>query len=764
MSHDRELTLHDYERLFYRRKNIFFFIVLGTVLCAGFFNEVMPPEYEAAAVVDVGAAPGTRSVNQDRQAWFEAEVKALQSAAVLKQTAERMGWIKSGAAEIELRPFVEKLRRVMKVEPTAKMSNYVRLSALARTPREAGEIVDSVVLAYIGDRKLKMAEAVKAAGADLAAGEERLHRAEENLRSYTEKSWMVGTRPYLVNRLVVLRSEEETLSKLYTGRHPKVEKIKREITQTEKLLAQLPQQELGYQRLLSETQARQADRDGLAKRRGDAVRAEAVEATAVFVDQQTEVSKDPVSPRKLLNLTIAVFLGLMLGIAAVLIMESMDVSLSTVEDIEKYLTLPVLAVVMHIASPDQETAQKSGASWKKLFKRKNFVEEAREKLAFYHPPKSAFMEPYHALMANLKPLRGPDSRPGAVIIFTSAARAEGKTLTSINSAFIAAQSGLKTLFVDGDIRCPMVHKLLSVPFKSGLADCLTGGCRLEDAVISLSHLIKNAGIAPLYRDVPRGIENLCFLSSGVSSSNPADILTSEHIRTFLKEARIHYDLVVMDTPPLLPCADALLLGPHTDGVIMVLKAGYASELMVKRAKDQLVQSGAKILGVILNDVRARMMEPDYAQSYYYQYSAPDTAGEKSSGTGAGRQKIPHRILIVDDEALVRKLLNRIVKETFPDADIYEAEDGVDAVHKIADLSPALVILDICLPMVNGLQVCNIARRGGRFGGAKILAVTGIDTAETSIKATEVGADDFLGKPFEIREVKEKLIKLLPPAG
>ncbi len=120
-----------------------------------------------------------------------------------------------------------------------------------------------------------------------------------------------------------------------------------------------------------------------------------------------------------------------------------------------------------------------------------------------------------------------------------------------------------------------------------------------------------------------------------------------------------------------------------------------------------------------------------------------------------------RILIVDDEAEVRRFVRRVVSKKFAGAEIHEAEDGFSAGHKVATLSPALVVLDVQLPGVNGINVCESIRADKNLRGVKILAISGYGVEETRKAILDAGADDFLAKPFTSDDLTERLAKLLP---
>lgn len=122
---------------------------------------------------------------------------------------------------------------------------------------------------------------------------------------------------------------------------------------------------------------------------------------------------------------------------------------------------------------------------------------------------------------------------------------------------------------------------------------------------------------------------------------------------------------------------------------------------------------------------------------------------------------PLRILIVDDEPQVRRLVTRILRKHYPEAEVHEAEDGFEAGHKTTYLLPRLVLLDLRLPGINGVKVCRMIRQQEHLKGTKILAMSGHNISESRQEVLQAGADDFIGKPFETVEMEMKLAKLLP---
>ena len=182
------------------------------------------------------------------------------------------------------------------------------------------------------------------------------------------------------------------------------------------------------------------------------------------------------------------------------------------------------------------------------------------------------------------------------IALTSCTPNEGKSTTIANLAVVLTQAGKSVLLIDCDMRNPTVHKNFNLSNKVGLSSCISMGTALSDAVQKTS------------------IEGLYALTGGVIPPNPSELLGSERMRELLQEAREIYDYVLIDLPPVLPVADALILGAMVDGVVMVIDSGEVKVDMARDVKKQLQHAGANILGVVLNKVRSE--HHGYGYGYY----------------------------------------------------------------------------------------------------------------------------------------------------
>jgi exopolysaccharide/PEP-CTERM locus tyrosine autokinase len=188
------------------------------------------------------------------------------------------------------------------------------------------------------------------------------------------------------------------------------------------------------------------------------------------------------------------------------------------------------------------------------------------------------------------------------IMITSAIDSEGKSLTAINLAITLAQEiDHSILLIDSDLRKPTIHEYLGVEYKYGLSDYLTKDIEVSEILIKT------------------GIGKLVLLPAGQTVKNPVELLSSEKMKALIKELKQRYmdRYVIIDTPPILPFADAIALGSFVDGIVFVIKEGYAQKKSIEEALNLI--KNFNILGVVFNDVSTANLDGHYSRYYYYRY-------------------------------------------------------------------------------------------------------------------------------------------------
>lgn len=333
----------------------------------------------------------------------------------------------------------------------------------------------------------------------------------------------------------------------------------------------------------------------------------------------------PFRPSLRENLAMGLGLGLMLGLGAVVLIEYMDRTIKTPEEVERRLALPNLAVI-----PDVSAAGRSGRSGGYGYgygygygarKRRGGLRSVMDRkegtsapdhieLVPHDRPRLSVSEAYRGLRTALLLSSADELR---VVAITSAGSGEGKTATSTNLAVVMAQLGRRVLLIDGDLRKPRLHEVFGVSNRTGLVNILAGG---EDP--------NRVTVAPA--EVP----NLHLVPSGPAPPNPSELLASDRMRDLLRRARSQFDFVILDTPPVLAVTDATVIGSHSDGVVLCLRAGKVLREDARTCRDRLLMNDVKILGTVLN----RHKETTGAGRKYYYYEAYAAEAEQEPGSAA----------------------------------------------------------------------------------------------------------------------------------
>lgn len=223
----------------------------------------------------------------------------------------------------------------------------------------------------------------------------------------------------------------------------------------------------------------------------------------------------------------------------------------------------------------------------------------------HHDPSAVASEAYRVLRTNLQFL-GLDE-PVRTMLITSATPGEGKSTTIANLAVAFAQTGARVCLVDADLRRPTIAKSFGLENWSGLTTALIGQAPLEECLRSAA-------------DVP----GLAIMTSGPIPPNPAELLGSARMSALLEQLQERYDMVLIDSPPVLAVTDAAVLAPKVAGVVMVVRANAVDYRQVGRAKEALEAVKARVLGVVLSAV-----QPEGREGYYYYYYHSEEASSRS---------------------------------------------------------------------------------------------------------------------------------------
>ncbi|MBI4677723.1 MAG: polysaccharide biosynthesis tyrosine autokinase [Elusimicrobia bacterium] len=601
---DIEPSLHDYWRIVKKRKWLVVFIASVTAVGGFVYTEMQTPLYRTQGMVKYeppgGRVLGVDTANWDQFTALKTQVRMLNSGDMAGRVSQRVGKrVKFDAAEV-------------------KDSNLVTIAANSRSAAEAADIVNAAMDIYAESDLEERSQASRKSLEDIvsrrAEVEASLNDLEEKRRDYMESHPGSGTGMggALSSTLLDLDARRKELLKRFTPEHPEVAALDQRIESARAKLAQVPGLDLELERLSRDVKVNEELYITLSKQMEETRVALFAIPAFVTIVSRAAVPEKPFYPNRKTNNMLGCLLGVLLGLLAVFMLESLDISISTIEDIERVVGVPVLAVIPHLGTERKWDALKA-----KLLRRERYpIDAFRSLLLFHQSTKSPTIEAYHSLRSAIS-AQQPD-RDHWALAFTSTGVAEGKTLTAVNFCLAAVHAGLKVLLIGSDIRRPVVHRVFGIPKQPGLMEVLTGGADWRDVQRGTVDFLM--GEIDLDRLLTfSGIDNFKVMTSwAASSADIVNIFSSPLLPKFIEEVRPHFDLTVFDCPPVLLFVDAVLIGEHCDGVVMVYQSGKMARQALKRAKDQLTASNVKILGVTLNDMQSSEMGPAY--SYYYGYS------------------------------------------------------------------------------------------------------------------------------------------------
>jgi capsular exopolysaccharide synthesis family protein len=309
---------------------------------------------------------------------------------------------------------------------------------------------------------------------------------------------------------------------------------------------------------------------------------------------------------------IAFMLSLIAGIGLAFLLDFLDDTVNSMEDVDRYIHLPALALIPASKSEKKGLLPLPGGTAP--------APAAANALALVDDARSPIAESYRHLRTSL--LLSSAGQPPKTILVTSSQPSEGKTTTAINTAVMLAQTGAEVLIIDCDLRRPRLHAHFELSNSAGLTNWLSGERDVD-------RLIQQ------YEKLP----NLKLLTSGPVPPNPAELLGSDEMRKLLSVLSERFAHIIIDSPPAISFTDASILSTMVDGVMLIVHGGKSSRAVVRRAKQQLLDVGAHIFGVVLNNVKLESQQDYYYAGYYgygyysSYYSDPDDE-KADDATGA----------------------------------------------------------------------------------------------------------------------------------
>lgn len=330
-----------------------------------------------------------------------------------------------------------------------------------------------------------------------------------------------------------------------------------------------------------------------------------LQVNTVRILREAQVPTVPVGPKRMKIILLAAFGALVATSGFIVLIDRLDDTIKTQDDVEKFVQLPFLGLIPAVKDKS--------------------VKDVHQKAFWVHyNPLSEVAESLRMIKVGINFSGAPGSLKALLV--TSSVPAEGKSMFSSNLAASFVRDSEKVLLVDGDIRHPTVHLVMNANNLNGLTNYLTSN-------IDFSEVVQQTVIP-----------GLDMVAAGPLSPNPMELLSSYRMENFLREARSKYDRVIIDSPPVTGLADSLVIGAKTDGTVLLIDARRVSRNIVKKVKHRLLETGMKVLGVVLNRIDLQRDEPSYRYytytSRYYGKKAPSLDGkdvpprQKDSSKGA----------------------------------------------------------------------------------------------------------------------------------
>lgn len=383
----------------------------------------------------------------------------------------------------------------------------------------------------------------------------------------------------------------------------KVTSLENELAKYNEEMSILPDTEIELARLERDYQLNEKIYSMLITKYEDAKIAEKSKIGNIRFVEEAVAATIPIKPNEKMNLLIGLVLGLGMGVGLVLLLHSLDTKIRTLDDVRKFISIPVMGTIPHIETPTQDLEQinkRLNNSDSNQSEMQEIVSKMRNKIITSYAPKSSASEAFRILRTNV--LSKKKDQESMSIMISSSGPSEGKSTTISNLAVALAQMEVPVVLVDVDLRRPMIHNFFNLNKENGVSDYLFD---------------KSSSVKDFINDTSN--PNLKVITSGYIPPNPSELLASPRMDDLIKELKANFNFILFDAPPLIAVTDSLVLAPKVDLIAITLRVNRVDKQVIKRAMELLENLELKITGAVVNGIMPQRYYNSSEYNYYYYY-------------------------------------------------------------------------------------------------------------------------------------------------
>lgn len=611
------LDLRGFWKTLVRQKGTILAILGIILLMTLVFTLLSSPLYRATATLQVERET-TKVIDveflnpgdiRDTRDFYQTQFELIRSQGLISRVVDELnlgndvirqslvGKIKNAiipAENSEKMALVQAISENLYIEPI-KNSRLVYVHFEGSSPEKSAAVANAIVKTFVAmnvERRINAtSDAEEFLNARITEAKARLEESEKKLGEYAQQNTIIQldnkestTSTLKIAQLSeeLVRAEREVIAiktdpkrqNELAAAQDSAELIRDELSREESRALERQSKTNAYRTLQREVETNQASYQGLLQRLKEINVAGSVATNNLMIVDEAQPPLEKHKPNLLTNLAFASLLGLLLGMTIAFLREFLDDSIKDINDLERQTQLPILGIIPGVREKDPRKMAQLALT----------------------EPRSTLAESFRTLRTTLRfKLREAN---GSNTLFVTSSRAnEGKTTASINLSSTYAHSGNRVLLIDADLRNPSLHKIMGTPETNGLTSYLSG----------------EIGIAELAQT--SNVQNLDIIPAGQTSHDPAELLSNRRMQDLLQVAAENYDMVIIDGPPILGLADAMILASLATLTVIAVDSSNTRTTTITNALKRLRQSGLSVTGLLLNKV-TDASDLGYEDDYY----------------------------------------------------------------------------------------------------------------------------------------------------